>query len=175
MSVSFLLPQHFFFECSHSLDFLRNLVLQPLILLISFPQLTFYLGASSSITLFMPFQLLLESAHSLHFLLQTAIELLKQTLPLRFYAVMIKPREKENQDSNKKLNQEEPAVQVWVVRFESNETGRIAESTLQAMMDEGLLETLMEAEYREDRAPRGSMVRALEEALGKSALTGLKE
>ncbi len=45
-------------------------------------------------------------------------------------------------------------------------------TTATPKMDDGQLEALMEAEYREDRAPRGSMVRALESALAASTWTG---
>ena len=60
------------------------------------------------------------------------------------------------------------AAQVWVVRFKDVQEGWKAGQTLLWLQSEGHLADLLEAEAGEDRAPRSSMVKLLEDALGKS-------
>jgi len=98
--------------------------------------------------------------------------------PTQMYPVQLEPKEKDHREEAKKPNKDgmdedterQSAAQIWIIRFPNNSWGQTCGSTLWALHESGHLATLMEASVREDRAPRGSMCKALEDALSKSTV-----
>ena len=88
----------------------------------------------------------------------------------RFYPAQLSYKErKEEADGggDKGKGQEAPVEQIWIVKTDRSETGQKIYNILNSMQEDGHLKDLMDAGIREDRAPKGSMVRALESILKK--------
>ena len=99
---------------------------------------------------------------------QEQVQVLQAVVPSRFYPIQLHAPKEEDRFASVNGEKKERAAQIWIVRFPSSEAGRQADQAMQNLQAEGALQLLMDAEYREDRAPKGSMVRALEGALEKS-------
>ena len=91
----------------------------------------------------------------------------------RFYPVQLEPRKKKegknNSNETKDTDEEEQEAQIWVVRFSSGQAGKGAKMILKALESDSLLKDLMDARMRPDRAPQGSMAKALQAPLRSSA------
>ena len=100
---------------------------------------------------------------------------------LRFYPVMLRPREKkddvkkeDDMDDSVTGGEKEQSAQIWIIRFSDKRGGQQAADALEALSVDRTLQDMMMAETRPDRAPRGSMARMLQESLVKGTV-GKKE
>ena len=100
---------------------------------------------------------------------------------LRFYPVQLKPRETkakegaedageakgEGEDEGMGVGDAKRSAQVWILKVSDDKEGQDILQALQGL-DQGLsLDHLMDAELRRDRAPTGSMAKALGDAWHK--------
>ena len=89
----------------------------------------------------------------------------------RFYPVQLSYRERKEDaegGDGKHVRKEAPVEQIWIVKTDRSEMGQKIYNILNSMQEEGHLKDLMDAGLREDRAPKGSMVRSLESILKRN-------
>lgn len=96
-----------------------------------------------------------------------SIQLLRNGEPARFFAVQLSPKDNKDKEDDPERR---TAAQIWVIRFPLGGWGQQANAALYYLHEAGHLETLMDALVREDRAPRGSMMKMLELAMDKSTI-----
>lgn len=94
-----------------------------------------------------------------------------------FYAVQLRPREDSEQNRKEETSEMETetekrqaVAQIWVIRFTKDEAGGRCLDALNCLSTEKHLYHLMDAQIRTDRAPAGSMAKALAAAFAKTAL-----
>ena len=93
--------------------------------------------------------------------LQTGVDVVQ-----RFYPVQLAMKQREEgseaKDAKEGEKKEPPVEQIWIIKCDRTEKNSKIMKILQELHTEGRLDDFMDAELREDRAPKGSMRRALE-------------
>jgi len=104
---------------------------------------------------------------------EDTLKLLRGALPAvqRFCPTLLEPHTTKvaaAEPGGMDTEEHSKSAQVWVLKVEAGQQGDKIHQALLALQSEGILQHRMDCQYRQDRAPAGSLARVLGEALSKS-------